>query len=752
MRARAWTWAALAVLLGCAASPGQEVEPPALKVGLDAYRQWASWPEQRIGQRAYMRSTYDRRGGNEGADASHFLYQEADDFNVSLDVMGKGVLTFVRTNHWHGSPWHYEVDGTDHIITETATDDPVNALKKFDRTVFRPEGLFPEPLAWTWSTTKGADLNWVPIPFERSLRLAYSRTRYGTGYYIYQLYDPSARLSRDVIRTGNVFAALQDPFRPWDGETPPDEDVLRLLERSGQSLVPTGEHEEDWLTQTTGQSELTPDGPLLLLDAHHGRSSVRGIEIDAPKAAAEALGRARLRITWDGREAPSVDAPVALFFGAGTLYNRDDREYLVKGFPAHIRFDAERVHLGCYWPMPFFRSARVELIGAEGEAVPDVKWRVAVSRSTWSPRQVGYFHATYRDIPEPEGGRDMVLLDTEGAEGQGVWSGSFVGMSWIFSHNAVLTTLEGDPRFFFDGSQTPQAYGTGTEEWGGGGDYWGGRTMTLPLAGHPVGAPRKEDVKEPEDAIESAYRFLLADAMPFGNRAVIRLEHGGANESREHYASVVYWYGAPAAALVRTDAIDVGDAESEKAHAYESPEAGAPESLSSRYEWGVDRHEGKETYPELTRTARVTRGTSTFQLALRPDNYGVVLRRTLDYAYPNQKAEVAVADVGEDGAPGAFQVAGTWYLAGSNTCVYSNPREELGATQHNAQTSNRRLRDDEFILPRALTRGRKRVAVRVRFEPVERPLFPGHPVPELGWSELDYAADCWVLPEWEPGR
>ena len=35
-----------------------------------------------------MRSTYDRRGGNEGADASHLLYQLADDFNVTLDLEG----------------------------------------------------------------------------------------------------------------------------------------------------------------------------------------------------------------------------------------------------------------------------------------------------------------------------------------------------------------------------------------------------------------------------------------------------------------------------------------------------------------------------------------------------------------------------------------------------------------------------------------------------------------------------------------
>lgn len=47
---------------------------------------WNRWPQQRIGERAGMRGTHNRRGGNEAADASHFLYQVADDFNVKLDV------------------------------------------------------------------------------------------------------------------------------------------------------------------------------------------------------------------------------------------------------------------------------------------------------------------------------------------------------------------------------------------------------------------------------------------------------------------------------------------------------------------------------------------------------------------------------------------------------------------------------------------------------------------------------------------
>jgi hypothetical protein len=59
-----------------------------IPVGLDAYRMWDRWPYQRIGVRAYMRSTYDRAGGNENADASHLLYQLAEDRNVTLDVEG----------------------------------------------------------------------------------------------------------------------------------------------------------------------------------------------------------------------------------------------------------------------------------------------------------------------------------------------------------------------------------------------------------------------------------------------------------------------------------------------------------------------------------------------------------------------------------------------------------------------------------------------------------------------------------------
>ncbi|MEA2710219.1 MAG: hypothetical protein QOF78_2820, partial [Phycisphaerales bacterium] len=673
-------------------------EPPVIPVGLDAYRQWDKWPLQRIGARAYMRSTYDRRGGNEGADASHFLYHLADEFNVTLDVEGHpGVLYFARYNHWHGSPWHYLVDGVDTIVKETSTADP---NKPVANSTFEPKELFPKPLAWTWSDTKGADLSWMPIGFEKSFLMAYSRTHYGTGYYIFHQYAPGTLLST--------------PIKSWDAKPPHAADVQKLIDRAGSELVKP---------ILKGQLDLPAQGAVLVTRGAKPKPRadmstamvLEALTFSVPKASAVEFGRARLRIRWDDRKAASVDAPVALFFGAGTLYNRDDREWLVKGFPVNVRFAEDRVHLACYFPMPFFRSATVELVGA-GQDVADVQWTAALRPVATPPNHLSYFHATYRDHEKPQPGKDLVLLDTRDLEGSQDWTGSFIGTSFIFSHNAVLTTLEGDPRFFFDDSNSPQGYGTGTEEWGGGGDYWGGRNMTLPFAGHPCGAPSAKEAKNDLDKIESAYRFLLADLFPFGKNARIQLEHGGANESAEHYETVTYWYGLPGASLVQTDELKVGAAASEKAHEYRSSVASEPYTITSRYELGVDHLKDQEIYPAESDTGRTTTGTSEFTLRIDPDNWGVLLRRKLDYQFPNQRAEVSIKFPG-----GQWKPAGVWYTAGSNTCVYSNPKDELGPTQHIVQTSNRRFRDDEFLVGRDLTRGQSQIRVQIRFTPVDRP-------------------------------
>jgi len=719
------------------------IEPPTIPVGYDAFRMWDRWPYQRIGMRTYMRSTYDRAGGNEMADASHFLYQLADDRNVTLDVEGAGVLTFVRFNHWHGSPWHFEIDGVDNVVQESSTPDPLNPKPN---STFLPMSAFAKPLAYTWSDTRGADLSWIPMGFRDSLRLSYERTFYGTGYYIVQQYLPGISLTQ--------------PITAWSTHSVPPSDVLELIGRAGTDIAPQpGTHSN---IEVGGTFALPQRGEQLVWD-HAGKAMIRLVEFSVPRRAASDFSNVRLLVNWDDRPLPSIDAPIALFFGAGTLYNRENKEFLVKSFPMVVRFDEERIRLSCYFPMPFCRRARVSLVGHDG-AIADVTWKIRYEKFTDAPSSVGYFHATYTDQDYAgrgaggAKGNDMVLLNTKLTEGGGDWSGSFVGTSIVFSDNGVLSTLEGDPRFFFDDSQTPQAQGTGTEEWSGGGDYWGGQTMTLPFAGHPAGAKSRRDAVSPEDKIESAYRFLLADLMPFGRNALIQLERGGENDSAEHYQTLAYWYGIPAASLLKTDELSVGDETSEAEHRYHSPDASGPYEITSRYEWGPDTRWGIELFPATTDRGRTTKSFSEFDLQLDPSNIGVMLRRKLDYVYPNQRARVFIHDVNAIGLDWEF--AGIWYVAGSNTCVFSNggvhsiadfaDKREVGATEHIVQTSNRRFRDDEFLLPVALTRNRAKIRVRIEFLPVDRPLFPGHPLPELAWSEMRYTTYCYVIPNFSP--
>jgi hypothetical protein len=876
--------AGLLSLLGlCGCGRGVESasgEPPVIPVGLDAYRMWARWPYQRIGVRAYMKGAYDRTGGN--SDRANFLYQDRERFHVTLDESGPGVLYFARYNFWHGSPWHYEVDGVDHVIRESTTPnaeqghlDTISLMRP--EAHFIPRDALAKPLTLNYPETRGGNFIWVPIPFGDRFRMGYERTYYGTGYYIFHRYLADARLS--------------SPLVPWDGRTPPDPAVLELLGQAGSDIAPM----------------------------------LRSFKLSVPAEDAVAFGEAHLRMTWDDRRAPSVDSPVALFFGTGTLHNREGKEYLVKALPVSVRFVGGRVELACYLPMPFFASAEIELVAPEGTRFDDVRWSARGHPFDDPPAHVGYFHASYVDHGEPVGGKDLVFLDTDRVEGGGPWSGSFIGTSFIFSEQAELTTLEGDPRFFFDDALSPQAYGTGTEEWGTGDWYWmGGEISTLPLGGHPVGVRTPDEAQVPEDLIHSAYRFLLADLMPFGKRAVIHFEHGGDNSSEERYRSLTYWYGAPAPSLILTDDLDVGNAASEAAHAYDSPDASDPVAITSRYEWGpdhevfdssfavlaeptdfvdlefeartgvsyhvwvrargpgpdpfhsswfqfgdrigtdragpgftgamrlsnrwqwvanppggevsgplefpadgvrrlriqarrgihhidriwlstsqavppavetqpVDRRpdeivldaqdvtrtegafalvtdpestgqlirvmrgptrKGAEYFPAHTETGRTTRTFSEFTVALRPDNHGVMLRRTLDYSYPNQRAAVSVANTAE---PDRWQDAGTWYLAGSNTHYHSlrpgvshSGRGELGEPDPVVETSNRRFREDEFLIPARLTRGRSDIRVRLDFEPVERPLLPDLPLPEQAWSEIRYQAWSWVMPDFEP--
>ncbi len=710
-----------------------EKEPPLIPIGTDAYALWDRLPYQKLNVRAYMKATYDRTGFNRGANGGFYLYQESDTFNTVVDERGSGCLYFVRSNHFHGSPWHYEIDGEDFLLKESGTDDPVDAPQKHPDPHFIPEDLFPAPMNQTWNRSAGGDLMQTPLPFTSSFRFALSRTFYGTGYCILHKYPKG-------------FANTSRPLKAWDRK-PPDDQALALLSKAGGDIAPV-----ECIIGKEGMLSLQNGETSRFARLQEGPCMIRGISFSIPEANAYDFGKARLRVTWDDSAYASIDTPVSMFFGVGHIFNKENLEYLHKGLMSNIRYGEGRVYLNCYWPMPFFESARFELVNASGKPIPDIHYTIRFLPYDDPRNHVAYFHATYTDIPEPVEGEYNIMLDTKKVEGGGDWCGTFVGLTYVVTHSGrLMPTVEGDQHFFFDDSNTPQAQGTGTEEFAGGGDHWRwGTRSTLPLYGHPVGrmGGKKED--NPLELLNSAYRFLVADCFPFGKNAVIALEHGVINNSHEHYEGCAYWYGVHEAGLVCTDEVIICDEESMKSHQGTSSQAQAPYRLSSRYDWGP--HEDfpmqKEYFPTQSDMVRSTKGVTEFNVTLDPENIGLMLRKKFDYLVNNQCAKVYVQREGQ-----AWAFAGEWYIPGSSTTVFSRPEgksftiDELKATEHHVVESERRWREEEFLLPRELTEGAKTIRLRFEFVPIERELYPGYPYPgQNAWSESRYWVYNYKMP------
>jgi hypothetical protein len=72
------------------------------------------------------------------------------------------------------------------------------------------------------------------------------------------------------------------------------------------------------------------------------------------------------------------------------------------------------------FPDALFPLRRLELVGAGGADVAGIRWAVRYVPYKDPPSHVAYFHATYRDHPSPEPGKDLLLLDTRETEGGGI--------------------------------------------------------------------------------------------------------------------------------------------------------------------------------------------------------------------------------------------------------------------------------------------------------------------------------------------
>ncbi len=247
---------------------------------------------------------------------------------------------------------------------------------------------------------------------------------------------------------------------------------------------------------------------------------------------ANELNALSIRIYWDGRKEPGVEAPLGDFFGCGT------KPAVVESLPVQV---SPTGALTCYWRMPFAKSAKIVVANDNPDRGAGLYWQVDWVQVDELPPQTMYFNAQYRQEYPAVMKRDYLLADLEGR-------GQYVGSVMTVTNAQDGWFGEGDDFFYIDGEKVPSLQGTGSEDYFN--DAWGFR----PRTSHWFGSPRWQGDRAGDTG--TMYRWHVLDPVRFDKSLKVAIEHKG-NEPRDYrgffverpdfFSSVAFWYqiGAP---------------------------------------------------------------------------------------------------------------------------------------------------------------------------------------------------------------
>ncbi len=298
----------------------------------------------------------------------------------------------------------------------------------------------------------------------------------------------------------------------WNKENRTVSDFINVQNQGAPQLIRSG-------------FQLRPGEKRTVMQMNKG-GKIAGIELE-PAALFEGLSKdLDIRITWDNESRPAVYCPVADFFGYA--FGKTSMQSLLAGSSGKTAY--------CYFPMPFNRSATIELIyrkSSGGNADPvNITSRVYYLPQARNTAKEGKFYAYWNHQPSVPLRQPHVLLNTSG---KGHYVGTVLQTRGL--EPGMTGFFEGDDSTVVDGKLT--MHGTGSEDYFNGGwyammDRWDG-PLSLPLSG-------ALDYNLPMSRT-GGYRVFLSDKIPFTKSIYHSIEHGPEdNMAPGTYTSVAYYY------------------------------------------------------------------------------------------------------------------------------------------------------------------------------------------------------------------
>ncbi len=269
-------------------------------------------------------STYDTTGNNnDGFNGTYsFLRRNADGSLVIFDQKGSGVINRI----WTPTPTE---DTLDFFIDDTVR--PAFSIRYLD--LFSGKKYpFVAPLC---GNQLGGYYCYLPIPFASGCKIVCRGKKMQFHQIQYRLYEKGSKvIPFKLDLREEEKESLEKIASLWNKENQTIHDFYptRLMEKSKKFDIKPGE------TAT-----------ILELD-EGGR--IAGIEL-SPANGFEGLTKCMdIKITWDDEKNPAVYCPVADFFGYA--FGKPSMQSLLLGSRDNINY--------CYFPMPFDKSAKVELV------------------------------------------------------------------------------------------------------------------------------------------------------------------------------------------------------------------------------------------------------------------------------------------------------------------------------------------------------------------------------------------------------
>ncbi len=515
---------------------------------------------------------------------------------------------------------------------------------------------FTVPLTFVDSGYLFANL-YYPFPFAKRLKVALR---------------PNAKSFEEMDTKWYQYTSLSFPadyeLETWKGTTEKGNQVISQWNKSGQNP-----NNIDGCKKLVTSLGIRNQETKTIAEIK-AAGSIAGLKITVKPYTKEIFFNTQIKIYWDGDNEAGIDLPLSYLFGAG---GKDYEETATKVFDKSLTtllfgFNSDSGSFYSYWPMPFWKSARIVLENNSGTDISSLSCELMYkpsSVSDYSAAKTGYFYAKRTIDADPDTiGFRGVAFEEEG-------KGHVAGLVFY----SERYDMDGDEFTYIDDSRTPQIHGSGTED-----DHnqgWAGRAYQKPLWGGLV------------NGYNGAYRIYLNDCYVFNKNILITYEYsltkpkfvnGGKTD-----VTVFYYKSKKASGLSLTDEIDVGNHFSEQKHNYEVHNLTWKGILKDDY----DGYERNLNYGSYTDDGKAFNGSSSFTAYIDPANSGVKLRKRIN----RNGNGVQTAEVFIDGK----KIERPWHIVIQSLSTGKGPVDGWY--------------DSDFEVPLSYTKGKEKIKVEVKF-------------------------------------